>query len=131
MSAVQEFLYSRLAADSGVNALVGSSIFDAAQAGDLPELSVLIGGEEVLDASDTTASARVHRAEVDIVARSGGFAQAKDTADVIRAALNGASGPAGAGQITRCLFRRTQALRDTSDGLRRIRMRFDIFFDGL
>ena len=130
MSAVQSFLYSRITNDAAVSALIGSDIFDAAQAGDLPDLSVLIGTEEVLDASDKSAAARVHRAELEVVVRTGGFSQAKDVAEALRAALDGATGAAGLGYITRCQFRRSQALRDTTDGLRRIRMRFDIFFDG-
>jgi len=131
MSAVQSFLYQRLANDAALAALVGDAIYDTPPAESLPDLSVVIGAEELLDASDKSAFARLHRAEVEIVARIAGFSVAKDVAHAVRASLEGATGSAGGGEITRIQFRRAQSMRDTNDGLRRVRMRFDIFYDGI
>ncbi|MEM0977274.1 MAG: DUF3168 domain-containing protein [Pseudomonadota bacterium] len=129
MSAVQAFLYSHLTGDVVLSNLVGGAIYDAAPAGDLPEIAIIIGAEEVIDVSDAGASARLHRAEVEIIARGPGFLAAKDVAGNIRRVLEAASGPVSNGHVTRTQFRRAQSLRETADGLRRIRMRFDLFFD--
>ena len=129
MSAVQAFIYDRLSGDAALTALVGTAIYDTAPTDSPPDISVLIGAEEVLDASDKTGSADLHRAEIEIIARTSGFAAAKDVALAVRKSLDNASGIAGSGSITRVQFRRAQSLRDTTDGLRRVRMRFDIFYD--
>ena len=129
MSAVQAFIYDRLAGDAALASLVGTAIYDTPPSDSPPDISVLIGAEEVLDASDKTGSAQIHRAEIEIVARTSGFAAAKDVAAAVRSSLEGASGAAGNGMISRVQFRRAQSLRDTTDGLRRVRMRFDIFYD--
>lgn len=131
MSAVQSFVYGLLSADAAVTALVGTAIYDTSPTGVLPDISVLIGAEEVIDASDKSASARLHRIEIEVVARTSGFALAKDVAQAVKSALQGASGPAGSGQVTRVQFKRSAAFRETDEGTRRVRLRFDIFYDGL
>ncbi|MEO0343565.1 MAG: DUF3168 domain-containing protein [Pseudomonadota bacterium] len=131
MSVIQAFIYNSLTTAPAVIDLVGDAVYDAAPQGGLPDLAVMIGAEEVLDASDILASARLHRAEIELVGRGAGFSTMKNAADAIRACLESDTGPAGDGAITRVRFHRAQSLRETSDGLRRIRMRFDIFFDGI
>ncbi|MEM9715866.1 MAG: DUF3168 domain-containing protein [Pseudomonadota bacterium] len=130
MSAVQTFLYDQLVNDAALTALVGANIFDALPSGDAPDLSVLIGAEIVIDASDKTANARLHQVEIDLMSTAAGFSNLKDVAAAVRQALERASGPAGDGIVTRIRFKRAQSSRETSEGMRRIRLRFDLFFDG-
>ena len=65
-SALQTAVYQQLINDPGLGALVGTSIFDALPSGTLPPLYIVIGAEEVRDASDKTGGGALHEFTVTI-----------------------------------------------------------------
>ena len=86
-AALQEAVYGRLTADPSIAGLIGSAVFDAAPAGQVPPLYVALGPEDVRDRSDKTAHAALHVLTVTIVSEGGGFHAAKVLAAAVEEAL--------------------------------------------
>ena len=76
-SALQAAIYQRLMADSAVDALVGSAIYDAVPPGPLPPTYISLGPEDVRDRSDLTGSGAEHDFTVSVVTEAAGFQGAK------------------------------------------------------
>lgn len=123
--AVQAALYDRLRGDAGLAALVGAAVHDRPPEGALPPLYVLIGPEEVRDASDATGGGARHDVTVTVIATAAGFAPAKAAAaEVSRALTEGAPPALARGRVVGIWFLRARSRIDGAAGARRIDLRF-------
>ena len=95
---LQEAVFGALQGDAGLAALIGGRVYDAPpealEASATPY--VLIGDEQVRDRSSSTHSAARHDLVVSIYSDAAGFADAKDVASAVCAALDGADLALGA-----------------------------------
>ena len=125
----QTAVYQHLLADAGVQAAVGTAVYDALPTGTLPDLYVTLGAEEALDRSDSSGAGALHRFTVTIRAENAGFSQAKTAAAAICDALLAADLTLNRGRVVGLWFDRARAER-MSDGTRRISLRFTARLDG-
>jgi hypothetical protein len=123
-SALQSAIYQRLMADSAVDALVGSAIYDAVPPGPLPGLYVSIGPEDARDLSDVTHRGAEHDFTVSVVSDAAGFQTAKALAGAVSDALVGADLLLGRGKLVELWFLRARARRTGSADQRRIDLWF-------
>jgi len=123
-AALQAALYQRLISDTALQALVGSSIYDAIPAGALPGLYVTLGAEAVRDASDKTGQGAVHDLALSVVTESAGFQSAKDAAAAISDALLDAPLTLTRGRLVSLQFTRAVAKRENNGQMRRIDLTF-------
>jgi hypothetical protein len=122
---LQRAVYQHLVADAPLNALVGTAIFDAMPAGQMPPLYVSLGGETTQDRSDVTGQGSLHRLTISVVSQAAGFSSAKDVAGAICDALVGADLTLSRGRLVFLNFERAVARRTGSAGdLRQIDLRF-------
>ena len=122
-SAFQTAIYQHLLSDTGVQAAVGTAVYDALPMGTLPDLYVTLGAEEALDRSDSSGAGALHRFTVTIWSETAGFVQAKTAAAAICAALLMADLELSRGRVVGLWFGRARADR-LRDGTRRIALRF-------
>lgn len=123
--AVQAALYDRLRNDAGLATLVGGAVYDRPPDGALPPLYVLIGPEEVRDASDITGGGARHDVTVTVIATAAGFAPAKAAAGEVSRALTRDPPPALArGRVVGIWFLRARSRLTGTAGARRIDLRF-------
>ena len=85
--ALQTALFSHLAADSALSALIGDALYDAVPSGTLPETYVMMGEEEAKDAADPLGQDARHDFTLSIVSTAQGFLMAKTVAAAIGQAL--------------------------------------------
>lgn len=124
-TALQSALYAYLQEDPDINAQVDGAIFDALPSGELPETYVLLGEEEVRDASSVSGGGSEHRVVISVITDQAGFAKAKDTAGAISEALERADLTLGRGHLVGLWFYRAQARRSGRAGRqRRIDLRY-------
>jgi len=122
--ALQSAVFTALASSADLTALVGSAVFDAIPAGPLPDLYVSLGTERVFDRSDTSGRGALHRFEVSVVSSAAGFAQSKDVAAAVCAALDTPLTLAQ-GHLVFLQFDRASARRvGSASDLRQIDLRF-------
>ena len=123
-SALQTAVYQQLINDPGLGALVGTSIFDALPSGTLPPLYIVIGAEEVRDASDKTGGGALHEFTVTIVTESAGFASAKVAAAAVSDALVDANLTLTRGALVSLNFYKAKAARVGTGDVRQINLIF-------
>ncbi|PIE14416.1 MAG: hypothetical protein CSA70_01250 [Rhodobacterales bacterium] len=123
-SALQAAVYQQLAADTALNALVGTAIYDALPAGTLPETYVTLGPESVRDKSSKTGHGALHTITVSVVTDSTGFQVAKDVATAVSDALNDADLTLTRGRLVYLMFDRATARLEGTGTQRRIDLRF-------
>jgi hypothetical protein len=123
-AALQAAVYDRLVQDAALSGLVGGAVFDAVPPGEGPATFVLIGPEEVRDASDTTGGGAEHRLSVSVVSRAPGFAAAKAAAAAVSDALVGAELTLARGRLVGLWFLSAKARRESGGAVRRIDMMF-------
>jgi hypothetical protein len=116
-AALQAAIHDRLVA---LPELAGIAIHDALPPASGPETFVLIGQEEVRDASDRSGGGAEHRLTVSVVSRRAGFAQAKAVAVAISDALVGADLALTRGRLVGLWFLRAEARRIDNGAVRRI-----------
>lgn len=121
--ALQSALFARL---SGASALAGVAIVDAQPQDPVPATFVLVGPEEVSDASDKTGAGAEHRVTLSVVSTAAGFLAAKDIAAGICAALEDPALALTEGRVVSITFRRAVARRLDGGGTRRIDLSFRI-----
>lgn len=119
--ALQAALYARLG-----GALTGVPIVDAQAPAPLPATYVLIGPEEVIDASDGTGAGAEHRVVVSVLSTAEGFLAAKELAADICTALEGPPMTLTEGRVVGITFRRAVARRLEGGTQRRIDLTFRI-----
>lgn len=124
-AALQAAVYQHLMADPGVAGLVGPDIYDALPAGTVPQTYVLLGPEEVRDASDRESGGAEHRFTVSVVSEVAGFAGAKAVAAAVSDALENAALALARGRLVGLWFERASARRTGTGGaVRQIDLRF-------
>lgn len=124
-AALQAAVFQRLVA-----ALPGVAVHDALPAGAGLGTFILLGPEEVVDASDITGPGEEHRFVVSILSDATGFLQAKETAVAVSDALVGAPLTLGRGRLVGLRFLKAQARRLDQGAARRIDLRFAARIEG-
>lgn len=120
-AALQAAIYQRL---TGWPALAGVPVLDAVPVGQAPESYVLIGAEEVRDASDQSGPGAEHRLAISVVSRRSGFAEAKALGVAVSDALAGAALTLARGRLVGLWFLRAQARRLDNGSIRRVDLTF-------
>jgi hypothetical protein len=123
-AALQAAIYARLLADEGLAALLGAAVYDALPEGDLPALYVVIGPEEVRDASDAGGRGAEHRVQVAVIGQMDAFGPVKAAAAAVSDALDGADLALSRGRLVGIWFQRAEARRRELGRLRRIDLTF-------
>lgn len=123
-AALQAAIYQRLMADSALDALIGSAIYDAVPPGTTPGTYISIGPEVVRDASTQTGRGAHHEFSVSVVTDEAGFQKAKAVAAAVSDALTGAALVLARGRLVGLWFLRARARRVEEADVRRI----DLFF---
>lgn len=118
-AALQAAVYQRL-----VTALPEVAVHDALPPGAGGGTFVLLGPEEVLDASDGTGRGAEHRFLVSVISDATGFLAAKAVAVAVSDALVGAALPLARGRLVELRFLKAQAKRLDAGAARRIDLRF-------
>lgn len=124
-AALQEALYDCLSAALAV------PVFDAIPSGVAPITYVLIGPEQVRDASDQSGEGAEHRLMVSVVSRAPGFAEAKAVAVAVSDALTGASLALSRGALVGIWFLRAEAKRLDNGAIRRVDLSFRARLDAV
>jgi hypothetical protein len=117
-AALQAAVYAHL------GAVPGLAVFDAVPSGAAPETYVLIGPEEVRDASDRAGAGAEHRLAISVVSRAPGFAPAKAAAGAVTDALEGAALVLARGRLVGLWFQQAQARRLDNGATRRVDLTF-------
>jgi hypothetical protein len=123
-AALQTAVYQHLSDDIGMTNLVGTAIYDAMPAGSLPPLYVVLGSENVRDASDKTAGGALHEFTVTVVTESAGFASAKVVAAAVSDALVDADLALDRGTLVSLNFHKAKAARIGTGDVRQINLIF-------
>tara|TARA_R110002094_G_scaffold26830_2_gene39524 strand:- start:390 stop:800 length:411 start_codon:yes stop_codon:yes gene_type:complete len=121
---LQTAVYQALVADAALAGTVGTAIYDAVPAGNLPPIYVRLGGEVATDASDISGDGAVHRFTVSVITTSPGFAEAKRAAGAISDALHDANLNLSRGRLVSMRFERAAARRIDAVSARQIDLRF-------
>jgi len=122
--ALQRAVFARLSADATLADLVGTEIYDALPTGSLPPLYVVLGAEEVRDASDQTGGGAWHQFTVSVVTQSAGFATAKAAAAAVSDALVDAPLVLERGALVSLNFYKAKAARVGTGAVRQINLIF-------
>ena len=123
-AALQAAVFQELSNDPGLNAMVGSAIFDALPPGALPSLYIVLGAESVKDASDQTGGGALHEFTVVVVTESAGFATAKVTAAAVNDVLVDADLVLSRGVLVSLNFHKAKAARVGTGDVRQINLTF-------
>ena len=123
-AALQSAVYQRLSDDSALAALVGTDIYDALPTGALPSLYVVLGAEDVRDASDKTGPGAWHQFMVTVVTQSAGFATAKAAAAAVSDVLVDAPLVLDRGALVSLNFYKAKAASVGSGAVRQINLTF-------
>ena len=117
-SALQAAVYQRLSGVAGV------AVYDAVPPGGAVGTFVLIGPEDVRDASDKTAHGAEHRLVISVVTDEAGFQAAKAVAVAVSDALVDAEMVLTRGVLVSMAFLRAVARRVSNGSGRRIDLTF-------
>jgi hypothetical protein len=85
---------------------------------------ILIGPEEVSDASDASGRGAEHRFTLSVISDAAGFLEAKTVASAASSALEGTVPPLPTGRIVQIAFVKARAVRKEEGGVRRIDLTF-------
>ena len=119
-AALQTAVFQRL---STAPALAGVAVHDALPPTP-PGIFVLIGPEDVRDASDKSGAGADHRLSVSVISDAEGFLAAKQVAVAISDALSAALPVMTRGRVVSLQFDRAQARRLDEGRIRRIDLTF-------
>lgn len=117
---LQAALFARLSEVAAV------PVFDAVPPGPAPATHVLIGAEEVRDASDRSGDGAEHRVTVSVVSDAAGFLAGKELAARLAAAVEEGPLAMQAGRVVLVRFQRAVARRVGGGATRRIDLVFRI-----
>mgnify|MGYP000704599485 CR=1 FL=1 len=124
-AALQAAIFQRLTA-----AALGVPVVDALPAGTGTGTFVLIGPEEVTDASDKTGPGAEHRLTVSVISDAAGFRAVKDVAVAVSDSLGGAELVLSRGRLVSLRFLRALARRLDEGAVRRIDLTFRARIEG-
>lgn len=120
-AAFQAAIYSVLTANP---ALAGVDVLDALPPGSGTGTFVLLGSEEVLDASDKSGGGAEHRFGISVISDATGFLAAKSVAAAVSDALVDATPAMARGRIVGIRFVKAVARRLEDGDVRRIDLTF-------
>lgn len=123
-AALQAAIYDAVSTHPGVQARVGSAVYDAVPSGSVPALYVALGPETVADRSDKTGPGAAHDVVVSVVTSNAGFASAKELAADVGDALIDADLALTRGHLVSLGFVKAVARREDANALRRIDLTF-------
>lgn len=123
-AALQAAVYQRLMADSALDALVGSAIYDAVPPGTVTGTYVSLGPEDARDRSDKTGRGAEHDFVVSVVTDAAGFQLAKAVAAAVSDTLVDATLVLARGRLVGLWFLRARARRVEDGDVRRIDLSF-------
>ncbi|MBE0414652.1 DUF3168 domain-containing protein [Yoonia sp.] len=123
-AALQAAVFQTLSNDPGVTALVGAAIYDALPGGTLPALYIVLGTEEVRDASDKTGRGALHDFTVSVVTEAAGFSSAKLVAAAVSDTLVDARLVLTRGTLVSLNFTKAKAARVGIGDVRQINLMF-------
>lgn len=123
-SALQAAVFQTLSNDPAILVLVGSAIYDALPAGTLPALYIVLGSEEVRDASDKSGGGALHEFTITVVTESAGFSSAKVLAAAVSDALVNAPLTLTRGALVSLNFYKAKAARVGTGDMRQINLIF-------
>lgn len=123
-SALQTAVFQALSADADVSALVGGAIYDALPSGTLPALYIVLGSEDVRDASDQAGGGALHEFTITVVTESAGFSTAKTAAAAVSDVLVGAELVLTRGRLVYLTFYKAKAARVGTGDMRQINLIF-------
>lgn len=121
---LQAAIYTRLSSDPAIQSHVGSAVYDALPAGNLPALYISLGPERVQDASDKTGFGAWHRFSVSVVSNAAGFSTAKQVAGLVTDLLQDADLDLSRGRLIALNFERATAKRIGAGTIRQIDLSF-------
>lgn len=122
--ALQTAIFQHLSGDAALSAFLGSAIYDAIPPATPPSTYVLIGPEEVTDASDKTGHGAEHRLTISVLTNATGFLPAKEIAARITELLDTPALALTRGRLVAMWFDRAEARKIEGDQTRRIDLRF-------
>lgn len=120
--AVQAAVHAALMAGGD---LAGVPVLDAVPPGGAGGTFVLIGAEEVRDASDATGAGAEHRVEISVRSDAAGFQAAKGVAAAVCTEMEGLALP-GPGRVVGVRFLKAVAKRSGDGAERRIDLTFRV-----
>lgn len=120
-AALQAAIWQRL---SNATALAGVPVVDALPRGTGSGTFVLIGPEEVVDASDATGGGAEHRLTISVISDAAGFQSAKDVAAAVSDELVDAQLVLARGRLVSLRFLRATARRLDRGAVRRVDLAF-------
>lgn len=123
-AALQAAVFQTLSNDAGVAAQVGTAIYDALPGGSLPALYIVLGTEQVRDASDKTGRGALHDFTVSVVTEAAGFSSAKLAAAAVSDALVDAPLVLTRGTLVSLNFTKAKAARVGTGDMRQINLIF-------
>lgn len=120
---LQAAIFARLGAAAG---LAGVTVCDGIPPPPVPDLYVMIGPEEVADASDCSGGGAEHRVVISVITGAAGFLSAKEIAAEVDAALDASAMTLPAGRVVSVRFLRAVARRLDGGEVRRIDLTYRI-----
>lgn len=120
-AALQAAIYQRLMATAG---LAGVPVVDALPKGAGKGTFILIGPEEVVDASDASGAGAEHRLTISVISDATGFRAVKDVAVAVSDSLGEAQLVLLRGRLVSLRFLRAVARRLDEGAVRRIDLSF-------
>lgn len=123
-AALQSAVFGAIADDAGVQALIGTNVFDEPPSGALPVTYVVVGEEDVRARSSIGANGAVHDFLVSVISDAAGFMEAKAVAVAVSDVLEDATLGLARGNLVSLAFRRARARRGKSPDQRRIELHF-------
>ncbi len=124
---LQGAVYTALANDAALMALVGNEIYDAPlpSGGALPEGEHVTLGEETVKPFNTmTSRGAVHDIDIFVHSTASGFSAAKDVIRAIGDVLDDSTLSLASGNMVRLHFLKARARRGVAPELRRVELRF-------
>lgn len=121
---LQSAVFTAIAADPAVAAVVGDAVYDALPGGPLPGLYVSLGPETVKVEDDKTGSGSAHRFVISVVTDVPGFRVAKEAAGAVSDVLHDADLPLTRGRLVSLRFERARAFKIDKGAGRRIDLTF-------
>jgi hypothetical protein len=126
-AALPAAIFQRLTAADG---LAGVPVVDALPRGAGRGTFVLIGPEEVRDASDRSGPGAEHRLSISVISDAAGFGEAKAVAAAVSDSLAGAELMLVRGRLVGIHFLRAEARRLDAGAVRRIDLTFRARIEG-
>ncbi|WP_435259181.1 DUF3168 domain-containing protein [Thioclava sp. FR2] len=120
-AALQAAIYETLATDPELS---GTNVFDAMPLAGATGTFILIGPEDVVDASDKSGRGAEHRLVVSVISDAAGFLAAKTIAARVSLALVDTAITLSVGRIVSINFMKAAAKRLDDGDLRRIDLQF-------